>query len=434
MSRLAVVLPILLLPALALANGRPTQTRSVSVGEQDPDRILLGATFGLLLSEDGGTSFRWTCEGNIGFSGIWDPVYLSTRAGTLFATTAQGLSVSRDAGCNWQRVEGPLATAWIFDLTLGPDGAIWAVTSTSGNLNDAYVSRDDGLTFEPSGLVTDRGWWRSVRVAPDRPERIYVSGYQLADPMAPPDAGSQGSLPLMRVSDDGGETWTELPFEFEGAYEVFFVGVAAGSDGDVVFARVNQATKDTLLRSDDGALSWTPVLTLDGDKLDMVVAVLADGQHVVAGSFKAAGWSRVSSDGGLTWTTPSKQPEMPCVHQSGQGGDVYACGANWEPDYFALGRSADFGQSYTKVVRFIEFAGELECPAGSLHALRCSAEWPMWEQAFGIGRADAGPPPVRPDASIEVPEPPPKPDCGGCGVALGAVFLGSPWARRRRRR
>src|SRR6185436_8301846 len=123
--------------------------------------------------------------------------------------------------------------------------------------------------------------------------------------------------------------------------------------------------------------------TFDGEGAELVLTVLADGQHLIAGTTSKTAGVKVSDDGGLTWKDPAFEPQMACVGQRANGGDLFACGHNWSPDRFALGRSSDFGQSWSKIVRFVELDGELECPADSKHALRCSSEWPMWEGMFG---------------------------------------------------
>src|SRR5690606_19038259 len=73
---LAGVLATALGPGLrgsAHANGRPPATNGVYLHPGDPDAVFVRSTFGLLVSRDGGCSFRWICERAIGYGGEFDP-------------------------------------------------------------------------------------------------------------------------------------------------------------------------------------------------------------------------------------------------------------------------------------------------------------------------------------------------------------------------
>jgi hypothetical protein len=127
------------------------------------------------------------------------------------------------------------------------------------------------------------------------------------------------------------------------------------------------------------------------------------------------------------------------------GGELYACSENWDPDMrldptvrFALGRSANGGASWDKVLRFADIAGPLDCPEGTPQHEVCEVtRWCGQAEAFGIEdpacerAGDAAPPS---DAG-----PPAPPDdgcngCGGCSVGLAGVLFVAPGRRRRRHR
>src|SRR5262245_53949794 len=101
--RFASVVALLSLPLQARANGRPAATSTVTV---DPDRashLLIGATFGALISDDTGASWRLVCEQPLGTSGaVIDPVYLFVHTtGTLLAASVKGIIYSRNGGCDF---------------------------------------------------------------------------------------------------------------------------------------------------------------------------------------------------------------------------------------------------------------------------------------------------------------------------------------------
>jgi photosystem II stability/assembly factor-like uncharacterized protein len=436
---------VVVAPAPAAANGRFPATISVHFEPDNDQRILVGTTFGVLLSEDDGATWRWTCEANVQYSGTWDPVYAISPAGTIFASTPAGLSITRDNGCNWSFAPPPMQDQWISDVQVGSDGAIWVSTASSGFANDVYVSHDDGMSFTSTGLLVTLAWWKSLRVAPSDPNRVYVSGYQLDGPA---DGGDGLPAPLLYRSDDGGAGWIEIPFSMMGQSQLFIVGVSP-SDPDVVFAKLDGTPNDDLLRSDDGGVAWTPVASFGDDVLGF--APRAGSAQVVAGSpvnlvDPAHGDVRISNDDGVsftqqTWTEATNVPRMACLGER-RDMELFACGANWTPDRMAIGRSSD-SLSWSKVMRFCEIDGPLECPAGSQHETLCAPLWPAMADQFGIPCAidagpmvDAGP---RPDAGHHDESPSCGCRLGRGGSVGGAVTLGlaaAAWLliRRRRRR
>jgi len=394
LAAIAFTAAALIAPSLADANGRLPDGTSVRV---DGDKILFPSTFGLLTSDDDGASFQWVCEVNIGYGGTYDPDYAVSANGDIWATTFEGLRVSRDDGCTWETVNG--SEPFYSDVEIGPDGRIWAATASGGAPNDVYVS-SDGVNFVGSNLLDPIIWWRSVRVAPSDADTLYVTGFKLAQA-----DGNGGMLPPeahLRKSIDGGATWAELPvtdFTFGSSPNLFVVAVAP-ADPNIVFARVLGArdpTGDDIYRSIDGGATWTLALSFQ----DFVNAftILSDGLTVIAGTRgncigdepdNMKGCVQRSEDLGATWALATQQPKMGCIHE-GQNGEVLACGANWEPDNFALGRSTDKGQTWSKIVRFSELAGPLSCPVESPQ-FECSAlDWPSLCVQLGIcDTVDAG--------------------------------------------
>src|SRR5579862_290292 len=82
------------------ANGRPAATSTIHFEQNHETNIVAGMTFGLLLSHDSGATWQWMCEAAIGYGGMYDPDYVYTSDGALFATTFNGLKVDRN-GCTF---------------------------------------------------------------------------------------------------------------------------------------------------------------------------------------------------------------------------------------------------------------------------------------------------------------------------------------------
>ena len=432
-----VLLLLTLFPAAALANGRFPQTTSVTFSPTENETLLVGSTFGLLVSHDDGGSWRWVCEAAVGYNGIFDPVYVISPTGAYFATTVDGLAVSRDNGCTWSKIANPgvpdaglpvdaggdsLNGQWVADAAVASDGTLWIVTSSGGQPNDAYVSTDDGKSFSAAMIPEAPGaWWKTVRVAPSDKNRIYVSGYRVGETS---DAGAGAPIPLLYRTDNG-KDWTNLPFSYQGQSQLRLLAVSS-ADPNLLFARTDDEPTDTLLRSDDGGMSFTAVLTFDNNLSGFFER--KDGTFVAGSMYRGV---QFSTDAGKTWNSTSQSPRMACAGARPSDGALFSCGANWTPDMFALARSTD-AQSWSKLFRFSDLKGPIECPNDSQSEMLCGPIWPMLATQFGIGGADAGPP--HPDAG-KIPD---RHDGGpcGCGVTVGmlAVFASSGRTRKRRAR
>lgn len=425
----------------AAANGRFPSSVSVDFRPGDADDIYLGTTFGLVISRDDGATFHWVCERAVGYEGTFDPHYRVAADGTIYASTYDGLRVSRDGGCTFETATesvpegdpGRIAGVWIDNLDVGPTGEVWVVTAEGGRPNDVYKSTDAGRTFARTGLLSPAIWWKSVVVAPSAAGRVYVSGYQVAQP---PEGGGEPTPPMvhLRRTDDAGGQWQELSTASlqVGTSPLLMVAAVDPVRADVVYVRsvraVGQAAPegDILYRSADGGGTWAPVLETSDAIRDVVIR---GGEVLVA---TRMGGSHRSTDDGMTFQPLAGAPQAACLRD--RDGTLFACGANWMPDNFSLGRSAD-AATWTKVFRFIELDGPLACPAGTVQHDVCEVEeWPARAQQFGI--------PVGPqvDAGVEPPPPPPEGCCDASGggavpVAAGVLLVGvGVWRARRRRR
>jgi MYXO-CTERM domain-containing protein len=412
--RRLIVVTAALVPALALANGRAPVTNGVFLQPGDPHSLYVRTTFGLLVSHDDACTFRWVCEQSIGYGGEFDPKYAIATDGTLFATTFKGLRVSRDGGCTWTTATDEI---WIDALDIGPTGEVWIATAETAAASDVYRSIDNGMTFQHRGMLSPNIWWKSVKVAPSRPQRVYVAGYQVA---------GQPQAHLLR-SDNGGDSWTELPL----------TGLAFNAVPTILVKAVDPTNPDVLMVSSLGANG-------DGDRLyrsenggDTFVEVQATADSIrdvvyhgatvviagIAGSYE-------SVDGGKTFQPAAATPHLACLGE--RNGKLLGCGTNWDPDFMAVAESTDV-TTWSKLFRFVDLAGPLSCPAGTPTHDSCEPLWPTLQQQFGATGPTCG---LQPDAP-----PPPPPKTGGCcssdgagGTSAGmlAAIVGLALARRRR--
>jgi len=403
----------------AHANGRPPVTNGVFFRPSDNQSVYVRSTFGLLVSRDGGSSFRWMCEQNIGYGGIYDPKYAIATDGTIFATTMDGLRVSRDGGCSFTtataelpaNAPGRIANISIESLDIGPTGEVWVATSESGKTNDVYRSTDVGVTFTARGMASPVILWKSLLVAPSDAMRVYLTGYQM----------TPSPIAHLFSTQDGGQSWPESPLTGVQLAATPLIMIAAVDPADpqriyLVSVGANAPDGDRLYRSTNGGATFTEVLATPQPIVNVVIrdattVVVAAGQ----GAFR-------STDGGATFGAAAISPHLGCLGKRPDG-TLIGCAPNWDPDFMAVGRSDDASQ-WQKIFRFVELAGPLCCPAGTAGHDVCDQElWAGLNAQFGAHGASCD---VVPDAPSEgVPSKP-----GGCcdadagpGSSLGAGLL-----------
>jgi len=355
-------------PATALANGRNPHTVGIYFRPGDADAVYVSTTFGLLRSNDQGCTFNWMCEQSIGYSGTWDPHYAVAADGTIFATTFDGVRISRDGGCSFTTASSTNGR-WIDAITIGPTGEIWIGTAETGGVNDVLASTNNGASFESRGMQSPEIWWKSVKIAPSNPQRVYITGYKVA---TAPTA-------YFYRSDNGGMQWTPSPLAnvTYGGTPVVRVQAVDPSNPDIVYMTSeasNAPTGDRLYRSTDGGTTWTEVLAAGALVHDVLIT---DATHVfVATQLLVGGPTYASTDGGLTFAPMIGAPELACIVQRPDGA-LLGCGANWEPDFKAIALSTDGGATWEKAFRFVEMNDALQCKAGTVQHDTCDVM--LWD-------------------------------------------------------
>lgn len=339
------------------ANGRLPSIISIHP-RPGSDDLALWSTWGLLLAR-GERRFRWMCENALKVGGAFDPDLVFRADGSLVITTFEGVLINKD-GCTFEPTA--LGAKFISQLAEGPDGALYAaaVEASDGAI---YKSTDGGATF-PSKFSPGRpnDWWESLEVAPSNPQRLYLSGFRFAD-------GRKD--PLVFRSDDGGASFAAVtvPQPATGTVsDTSIVGIGR-TDANLVFAKVTYALGDTtpadrIYRSTDAGMSWTAVLTAPAPITGFELR--RDGT-VLAATVANGAWS--SSDNGATFTAFAPGLQVSCLKEL-ENGSLLACGQNYEPDFMAVASSAD-ARSWTKVFRFSEAAGPVDCAVGTLQCDTC---------------------------------------------------------------
>ena len=352
----------------AEANGRAPGTSSIHFRRGHDADIVAGMTFGVILTHDHGVTWHWMCEDAVGYGGTYDPDYVYSASGSVFATTFDGLRVMRD-GCTFGLVDE--AVNFFSEVSEDSSGKLFfAAAQTASGTNPGnssiYSSTDDGVTLSPPvspGMPGD--WWSSLEVAPSNPQRIYATGYRFA----------QGAKVIFSFrSTDGGATYQPMPttgLTLMPNSKLEIAGISA-TNPDLVYAHVvleDNAITDALYRSMDGGQSWTRILGKPGS---LAVLVRSNGD-LIAG-IPSERLQR-STDQGVTWTPLAGAPHSTCVVESAAH-EVWACSQELTSqtapgDGFTIMKSTDNLASWSGVLKFADIQAPVACDAGTIQHDTC---------------------------------------------------------------
>lgn len=448
MLRNLALICIVTAASLAHANGRAPGTSTINFRRGNNQEIAAGMTFGLVISKDGGATWHWMCEKAILYGGLFDPDYVYATGGALFATTFEGSLVNRD-GCTFAPT--PFQKKFFSSITEASNGTLYFAASdaedlAAGNPGDAkiYKSTDGGTTFPTSataGIIGD--WYSSIEAAPSDPTRVYLSGYRLP--------GGVREFQLYR-SDNAGVTFQAInasQFTTSNNSTIDIVGIKANQP-NTVYARVTlqgSSIGDAIWRSTDAGANWTKIF----EKNDEIAFVArANGDLVAAtrnsGTFVSRGPNNT------TWEAVPTAPHINCLAENAAG-ELWACTQNFgamqtPSDDAGIMKTTDLVQ-WTKVLRYQDLQGPLDCAAGTRQHDQCvydcpdtvyatnpatcpntnPSAWCVLKNQLGITTTVISCPAVfdgPPDDGGDVSKPPPKGCCetGDTGGAPGALALG----------
>ncbi len=169
---------------VARANNGIPGSLGVLLPLDKPQEIGLATTFGLILSDDGGQSWVWTCE---------QPATSMANVYTVGAPPADwfyalspvtGLSFSDDESCGWRSAGGALAGQTVSDFFTDPSDPMRVLAAaappTDGGaapLAAVYASTDGGATFGATPLYTAPAGASivGIEIARSDPQVIYLT-------------------------------------------------------------------------------------------------------------------------------------------------------------------------------------------------------------------------------------------------------------------
>jgi hypothetical protein len=414
----------------ARADGGIPQASGILVAPDRPSEIILATTFGLVISEDAGASWLWTCEQAATMGGFQYGVGPAPRDRLYTLSPSTGLAYSDDGSCSWQRSGGALAPLVAKDYFVDPTDGDHVVVVASGRDADGgflpltvYASSDGGTTFGATPLYTapDMTNVVGIEIARSDPSVIYVATYGYSN--------APGYHPMLMRSDDGGATWTPRDVEPGlGPHEVRILAVDP-DDADLVYLRVIAAGQETLAVTRDGGVTFETPLPIPNGVLS-AFARLASGTVLAAaltslpgGSGATAGVGYRSTDAGATFQPWALCPQPHVLGLAERGGVLYLA-ARESSDGWALATSTDEGATIAPLANYEQVRGVKSCQPAPDCQSACTlvGAQGIWTNDVctgalldGGGPGPPGPPMCVPDGSADGPG---VVAAGGCHCAL----------------
>ncbi len=355
---------LMCITARARANGRFPAAQAIESVPGDASTFFLRATFGILVSRDKGTSWRWICERAMGYGGQWDPPIAVTRDGRLWVGLDDGLVSTRD-GCEVGRVP-ELDGHTVKDLTVDPTGnAVWAITGAPGKTSYVWKLAHVGERFERLARFDDTNLM-TLEVAPSDPKYVYVSGQ--------PYSTIRGQI---FRSTDGGKSFVTEKNELE-AEGPFFLGAIDPTDKHRLLLRHLHGKGSDLLLSRDGGKTLTHVLSMTSAMFGF--AKSPDGTTYFAGSGLAEHGLFRSSDRGEHFELVSNSAVL-CLHYA-QKDALYACENILTLGAPAVGVFRNQGATRETLARFSDILGPVSCATRDAGASICEASWSETRDLF----------------------------------------------------
>jgi len=396
----------------ARANGAFPDSQSVITPADRPDEIILATNFGLVISEDGGHSWQWSCERDVNAYGSLYQQGPAPRH-RLFTVAGDTLAFSDDGSCGWGIAGGAITGQLLTDVFPDPNDADHVLAiAYDGGIFGVFPSRDGGATFDaPLYQAAAGDGIGGVEVARTDPRVIYVTMTNAAD-----------TVPKLARSGDGGATWTVTDLSPMIGLGIARIIAVDPQDPDTVLLRLMGADGQSVALTRDGGAIVTATLTIAGELTSYVQ--LPDGTRLVGGLVDSSTTGALyrSRDGGATFESIAGPPHIRALSQ--RGGTVYAATDDFG-DGYALAVSNDQGTTWRAAMAYDQIQAILGCVRSdpqcqaSCQALAgqgATSPGMIWDSAV----CSANPPPES------LPEPPVIGGGGGCGCATAPAR--SMWA------
>lgn len=345
----------------AEANGRFPQANYLVLGPgRRNDLIVLRATFGLVLSRDHGAHWDWVCEESLDAVGTFDPSLALGSDQRVAMGLPTGMRVSSTSHCAWSVPAG--AAESVIDITQDAAGDVMFAAGTDYSAptprTQVYRSDDRGQSWRVTASEASY-IVETIDVAPGQPQRVYLSGYR------------PGAVGTLLRSDDGGMTFRATSARFPDLASVWIAAVHP-TNPDRLWLRVAAGLGTELRRSDDGGAS-TSLIAQSAEPMDGF-ALSDDGDTVWYGTGNRALGIHRSVRGGA-FTRLASAASVRCMRF--HGGLLFVCGDE-ALDGYSLAWSADGGDTLQPLMSLRDLRGPLSgCAEDGGVSSVCA---PVWTQ------------------------------------------------------
>lgn len=414
-------------PNRAAADGAFPDSMQIFVPADAPHRIILATNFGLIVSDDDGATWEWSCEPRTDDNTILYQKAASPSQRIFAVLIAHPMVYSDDLACTWTASGGTLASLNARDAFTDPTSAdnVLAAAVTPTNMlqpTSVYRSTDGGLTFGPALISGPAGGdILGVENAVSDPATMYVAMY-----------GSANNTidPILARSTDTGVTWSSTDLgPMLGPASIRIIAVDP-ADARRLYLRIGiPSGGEKLGMSTDGGHTIAEPVSVD--KQLTAFARLASGTILVAGlDSNNHGVGFRSTDGGATFVPWPNPPHLRALAE--RDGKLYAAADNFL-DLFAAGVSTDEGLTWKPLLTYDQVKRVKACVKDACQTTcQNMALLTLWPASVCGDDTDAGSTPNMP-----------KSGCGcraagdrGGGQATVIATFAAAWlmSRHRRRR
>jgi hypothetical protein len=436
----------------ARANGAFPESLQILLPAAHPHQLALTTNFGLIISDDDGATWTWTCEQPQTSSASGYGVGAPPLDRFFALVPSQSLAYSDDGSCSWHEAGGIAGRFLATDFFPDPVDAnrVFVVGASSVDGSDGtgqvFASADGGATFGAPLFTAPAGAGISgVESSRSAPLTIYVAVFT-----------TPGLHPKVARSMDAGQTWMTFDVEASlGANEFRIIAVdpidpmtltvrvfepladslAISRDGGVTFAKAALPVAAALAGrgATDGGASVPPLALTSYVRLDSGTILVGGVVSTYAVGFR-------STDGGANFVNWPGVPHLRGL--AARGNRLYAAAKNYS-DGWAVGLSTDEGLTFTPLTTYDGVSSVRDCAQATCGASCLSqVARQIWRrdvcEAGGVDPSDGdGPAPVEPSTK--------KTGCGclvggdagrvsGAGLLGGLLLVAALLAARRPRR
>lgn len=347
----AVVCSIAFGAAAARAHSRPPMVERIRFDPSDPDRIVVGFSYGLIITEDGGITWRWVCAGAYDSdAAVHDPDFDVADDGSLAIGVLSGIYHGAPDACRFDPPTGTAANTYVVQVVRDPHvtNAMWAATAAIPDPDRLQRSIDGGRTWALFGDAFPDVLIERIATAPSDPSRLYLTAYMR-------QAGGEPRRGFVLRSDDGGLEFEriEVPL-IPDELEPHVIGVDP-TNADRIFVRMRKsetdATYERLLFSEDGGRTYREVHS--GPHLASF-ALSPDGRTAWVGSLDGGLW--IARNGSLVFEQLSTT-SIRCL--AARTGELWMCLDSREG--YEVGRSLDEGETFDPLLSFVDATELVPC-------------------------------------------------------------------------